>query len=532
MANEFKVKKGLIVQGSGSTLLDIQGSQGQLFSVTDSLEGSLFSVNDISGMPIMEVFSDDRVNLGTFNAEAIKVSGSTANITGSLFGTASYATTALNVVNNGVTSVATNNGITGGTITSTGTIGLATAYGDTVNPYASKTANYVLAAPNGSAGVPSFRAIVAADIPTLNQSTTGNAATATTSGLLTAEDNRTISPSELAANRLKFGFTSWTNNNNSPYADFLHLRSYQDSSGGPDNLVMFKKDGIGMRIWQQTYGSATAYSSYKDVAWTDGTNASGTWGIGISGNAATATKLYNIATTFSGTYPMVVNVSGVLYSHGSITFTGATGTVTATTFSGALTGNATTATTWQTARTITIGNTGKSVNGSANVAWSLAEIGAQAALTNPVTGTGADNRVAVWSGTTTQDSDSNLTWNGTTFNVGGTLTATVKSFIIDHPTKQGKKLQYGVLEGPEHSVYVRGKLTNNNTITLPDHWTGLVHEDTITVNLTPIGKRQDLWVETVTDTTITVGSDNEINCFYTVFAERKDIEKLVTEFDK
>jgi trimeric autotransporter adhesin len=121
--------------------------------------------------------------------------------------------------------------------------------------------------------------------------------------------------------------------------------------------------------------------------------------------------------------------------------------------------------------------------------------------------------------------------NGDT-NVNGTLTAIVKSFIIDHPTKQGKKLQYGVLEGPEHSVYVRGKLTNNNTITLPDHWTGLVHEDTITVNLTPIGERQDLWVETVTDTTITVGSNNKINCFYTVFAERKDVDKLVTEFDK
>ena len=58
-------------------------------------------------------------------------------------------------------------------------ISLDTAYGDTLNPYASKTANYVLAAPNGSAGVPTFRAIVAADIPTLNQNTTGNAATAT-----------------------------------------------------------------------------------------------------------------------------------------------------------------------------------------------------------------------------------------------------------------------------------------------------------------------------------------------------------------
>jgi hypothetical protein len=55
-------------------------------------------------------------------------------------------------------------------------ISLASGYGDTLNPYASKTANFVLAAPNGSSGVPTFRAIVAADIPTLNQNTTGTAA--------------------------------------------------------------------------------------------------------------------------------------------------------------------------------------------------------------------------------------------------------------------------------------------------------------------------------------------------------------------
>jgi hypothetical protein len=59
------------------------------------------------------------------------------------------------------------------------TVGLASGYGDTLNPYASKTANYVLASPNGSAGVPTFRAIVAADIPTLNQNTTGTASNVT-----------------------------------------------------------------------------------------------------------------------------------------------------------------------------------------------------------------------------------------------------------------------------------------------------------------------------------------------------------------
>lgn len=48
------------------------------------------------------------------------------------------------------------------------TISLADNYGDTKNPYASKTANYVLAAPNGSNGVPTFRKLVAADVPDLS----------------------------------------------------------------------------------------------------------------------------------------------------------------------------------------------------------------------------------------------------------------------------------------------------------------------------------------------------------------------------
>ena len=59
------------------------------------------------------------------------------------------------------------------------TIALASDYGDTQNPYASKTANTFLAAPNGIAGAPTFRAIVAADIPTLNQNTTGTAGNVT-----------------------------------------------------------------------------------------------------------------------------------------------------------------------------------------------------------------------------------------------------------------------------------------------------------------------------------------------------------------
>jgi hypothetical protein len=116
--------------------------------------------------------------------------------------------------------------------------------------------------------------------------------------------------------------------------------------------------------------------------------------------------------------------------------------------------------------------------------------------------------------------------------VNGSFAATTKSFVIDHPTKAGHKLRYGSLEGPENGVYVRGRLKDNNVIELPDYWTGLVDEDSITVDLTPVGKHQKLYVEDIAANTVTVGteSDQPINCFYTVWAERKDVDKLVVEY--
>ena len=93
----------LSVNKSGSTVVDIQGSQGQLFSIVDSLSGSLMSVNDVSGLPILEVFSDDRVVIGTYGAPGLIVSASrvsatgsfSGSFTGSLFGTSSWANNAI-----------------------------------------------------------------------------------------------------------------------------------------------------------------------------------------------------------------------------------------------------------------------------------------------------------------------------------------------------------------------------------------------------------------------------------------------------
>jgi hypothetical protein len=70
----------------------------------------------------------------------------------------------------------------------------------------------------------------------------------------------------------------------------------------------------------------------------------------------------------------------------------------------------------------------------------------------------------------------------------GNLRATTKSFDIPHPTKEGMRLVYGVLEGPEHGVYHRGTVEGkgNLLIELPDYWSELVNED-FTVTLTPHG---------------------------------------------
>jgi hypothetical protein len=52
---------------SGSTLINVVGTNGNLFSVTDNLSGSLMSVNNNAGLPVFEVFSDDRIVAGRFN---------------------------------------------------------------------------------------------------------------------------------------------------------------------------------------------------------------------------------------------------------------------------------------------------------------------------------------------------------------------------------------------------------------------------------------------------------------------------------
>ena len=130
--------------------------------------------------------------------------------------------------------------------------------------------------------------------------------------------------------------------------------------------------------------------------------------------------------------------------------------------------------------------------------------------------------------------DGDLTWNKTTnvLTINGTLMAGIKSFVIDHPTKEDMKLQYSCLEGPENGVYVRGAV-EGNVIDLPDYWVGLVDESSITVQLTANGYSQPgLFVDRIQDNKVYLISEQRINAYYIVHATRKDVEPLEVEWLK
>ena len=146
-----------------------------------------------------------------------------------------------------------------------------------------------------------------------------------------ATDNRTIKPNAVVGGTLtpyfvsKAGLTGSTAD--AVYGDLLVLNTYKDSTGGSLNALFFGKDTQEIIHYTGAF-DGTTWANAKTIAYT-------------TSNVATATKLQTVRT------------------------------INGTNFDGSA--NITTAN-WGTARTLTIGRTGKSVNGSANVSWSADEI--------------------------------------------------------------------------------------------------------------------------------------------------------------
>ena len=293
----------------------------------------------------------------------------------------------------------------------------------------SQTQNRFLASPNGSAGVPSFRAIVAADIPTLNQNTTGSAATLTTARTLTigatgktfdGSADRTWTLAEIGA----------IGNPMTTLGDIIYggaagaVTRLAGSTSSSKRFLTQTGDGTvsAAPAWgsiaagdvptlnQNTTGSAATLTTARTFtiggtgkSFDGSANVSWTLAeVGALSNSSTSTQsgyfgdiyLYDdgtpshylqITNSANLTAARILSIN-VNDSNRTISLDGNLTVSAAATVSGTntgdqtnISGNAGTATSLQTARTLTIGDTGKSFNGTANVSWSLAEIGAQAA---------------------------------------------------------------------------------------------------------------------------------------------------------
>ena len=110
--------------------------------------------------------------------------------------------------------------------------------------------------------------------------------------------------------------------------------------------------------------------------------------------------------------------------------------------------------------------------------------------------------------------------------------ASPKPFDIKHPSKDGWRLRYACIEGPEVGVYDRGRVRNEKIIKLPDYWKDLVDVESISVQLQPIGSHQDIIVKRWDDQFIYLQAQGgmPVNCFYHVYAARKDVNPLYVEY--
>ena len=272
-----------------------------------------------------------------------------------------------------------------------------------------------------------------------NQNTSGNAATATT--LQTARTINGVSFNGSAnitvADGTKLPTAGGTLTGTLSFSQpvglgFANGQYIKDNGAG--GLIINSGAAVNLNGTSVTVNGDTAlhagnYNSYSPTL--TGGNASGTWGINVTGNAATATTLQTARTingvSFNGSAnitvepyisnddtgdtncPIIFSANTTegykrLYEDSALYFNNTNNILYSTTFSGALSGNATTATTLQTARTIG----GVSFNGSANI--NLPGVNAQGnqnTTGNAATCTNATNTNSISNAT-----GSAFTWTG------------------------------------------------------------------------------------------------------------------------
>lgn len=176
MPNTIQLRRSAVQNAVPTTT---QLALGEL--AINTYDGKLYLKKNVSGTESIVEVGGGSAGVTSFNTRTGAVTLSSSDVTTAL-GYTPYNSTNPNgyTSNTGtVTSVSGTGTVSGlslsGTVTTTGNITLAGTLAVTPSNFASQSANTFLAGPNGTAGTPSFRAIAPADIPTLNQNTTGSA---------------------------------------------------------------------------------------------------------------------------------------------------------------------------------------------------------------------------------------------------------------------------------------------------------------------------------------------------------------------
>lgn len=216
-----------------------------------------------------------------------------------------------------------------------------TTSGTLTGTLASQTANYFFAAPNGSAGAPTFRAIVAADVPTLNQNTTGTASNVTGIVAVANGGTGTATPALVAGTNVTITGT-WPNqtiNSSNPggtvtsvaatVPSFLSVTGSPITSSGTlaitysGTALPIANGGTGQTTASAAFNALSPITSTGDLIIGNGTNSATRLAIGannyvLTSNGTTATwaaasgsgaTISNDTSTATNIYPLLANAT-------------------------------------------------------------------------------------------------------------------------------------------------------------------------------------------------------------------------------